>query len=589
MRAAGFRGALCLVAVMLAPACQCMRHDKRVPFLARGQDPAVAVDRDSNQDGAVYDHDAQSPPDAALFAEGVSLPAETRRWEDQGAVIELPDGVLRAVLALDLNADSQRDALMVLQRAQGTLELAWAIRQGAQPDQMPDPHQAQAFSPPRTLQTLTPPAGCTLDHASLQAVPRQFATLSLEWRCPTSAASVASAASAAPAASVGSGASGERAVEELVWLYLPALSTESATAAVITSWLNDPGASVTSLSATATTVTTATMARAASRDVAGAMTKVVRPSLDVLANTPRFRLEFEIESPRLAKPVAVSLSWLKSPAPQSPWVLSTAELTGLVRGHAMKVSASGLSKRKGAHAAVVRAAWEGLGVYLAMCREGGMVTWRLASALGPARAASASSSSSGVAATVAADLGGVPCHLAQPASELATAIVQREAARGDVHATMQAWVVLAHLGGYDRGTIDAALRTLPSMWPGAMVRRARPDETLPPTDTANTGLVRAMTESRTEVLPTPVGLVMVEPPSAARPHMKLQWLRPGNWHELPLQHKRAPEAGSAMLAEKKVTFAIGTERYVVEELPQNDPAAEPPPQTSPSSLPQAPP
>jgi hypothetical protein len=118
------------------------------------------------------------PPAAPAFVpfDGVTLPESTRQVGVEGAPIAVTAGALRAALPVDLDADGDRDALVVTTDPAGSPTLGATIRDGA------------TFAPARTLGALPLPAGCALDGATMRAVSATYATVIVTPRCPPSGA-----------------------------------------------------------------------------------------------------------------------------------------------------------------------------------------------------------------------------------------------------------------------------------------------------------------------------------------------------------------------------------------------------------------
>lgn len=150
----------CVLAVSVAlSACDDCRGGGAVPFKS-----------DAGHDAG---RDAGSPATQTFVPiEGTSLPAGTHELAIEGARIAVASGDLRAVLPFDLDADGDRDALVVVGEA--TMgSLAHVRRDGA------------TFGPPRAIGSLATPetAGCVIGSASLRAVSPSWAVVTVHTTC----------------------------------------------------------------------------------------------------------------------------------------------------------------------------------------------------------------------------------------------------------------------------------------------------------------------------------------------------------------------------------------------------------------------
>jgi len=152
-----------LWAAAWGPACDsCTPGDGPVPF---------GVDAGSR---------AQTPPDPDPRAEPTvpvdalesqTFPEGTSRIAIEGAPIAVEGASIRALLALDLDDDGDRDAL-VATSSESSIAIAVVHRQGA------------SFDAPTELANLSTADGCSLSSVSLRTVPPSIAVASIDRACP---------------------------------------------------------------------------------------------------------------------------------------------------------------------------------------------------------------------------------------------------------------------------------------------------------------------------------------------------------------------------------------------------------------------
>lgn len=127
----------------------------------------------------------EPPPVRTTFVpvDGIVLAEGTRELAIEGAPIRAAAGALRGALAIDLDADGDRDVLLVSTDDAGAPSLASAVRDGA------------AFAAPQPLGALALASGCVLGEAALRTVSATYAAIVITPRC---AAPMAVAAPAPP-------------------------------------------------------------------------------------------------------------------------------------------------------------------------------------------------------------------------------------------------------------------------------------------------------------------------------------------------------------------------------------------------------
>jgi hypothetical protein len=103
--------------------------------------------------------------------DGLVVPPGTRALPVDGAPLEVPGHTLAAVVPLDLDADGDRDALVVSSDANGTPSLEMVPRT--------PPH----FGAPRAVGALALGAGCTLEAATMRVIAPTFALVTVTPRC----------------------------------------------------------------------------------------------------------------------------------------------------------------------------------------------------------------------------------------------------------------------------------------------------------------------------------------------------------------------------------------------------------------------
>jgi len=140
---------LALVALTAVGGCDGCDRSALVPFKV---DAGLAAPGDDDSAAGGDDDPAEAPPFRA--AQGQALPPGTRRVAVEGAPLSAPgDARLRGLLAIDVTGDDARDALVVLARRDGAIDLGFAIRRAG-----------GGFPPPERLTTLLPATpGCTID------------------------------------------------------------------------------------------------------------------------------------------------------------------------------------------------------------------------------------------------------------------------------------------------------------------------------------------------------------------------------------------------------------------------------------------
>lgn len=103
--------------------------------------------------------------------EGQALPEGTRRVAIEGAPIEVASGSIRSLLAIDLDRDGDRDALLVSARDDQGAELAIARREGP------------TFEPLSALTRLDAREGCTIARSTVRAASPRYGVAGVERRC----------------------------------------------------------------------------------------------------------------------------------------------------------------------------------------------------------------------------------------------------------------------------------------------------------------------------------------------------------------------------------------------------------------------
>jgi hypothetical protein len=136
----------------------------RVPF---------GVDTGSHGDGDETGRREETPAEPAFEPTiGQSFAEGTRRVAIQGAPIALDAGEVRAVLPVDLDADGDRDAIVV-SASDGSAELLHARRDGA------------TFAGPRPLGRMPAPVeGCTVGDVAMRTISTGYAVATLSRACP---------------------------------------------------------------------------------------------------------------------------------------------------------------------------------------------------------------------------------------------------------------------------------------------------------------------------------------------------------------------------------------------------------------------
>jgi hypothetical protein len=143
-----------------------------------------------------------SAPPATTAVDGVSLPAGARQASVEGAPVAVgpqgggaagpladPAAELRALLAIDLDGDGDRDALLVVGRAGAALEPAAPAPSGAPPNGRAAATLAVAtregarFAAPRVVAPLPIGPRCEVAAASVRAVARALAAVTIDPRC----------------------------------------------------------------------------------------------------------------------------------------------------------------------------------------------------------------------------------------------------------------------------------------------------------------------------------------------------------------------------------------------------------------------
>ena len=147
--------------------CACDGCDEeegpRVPF---GVDTGEATPPST---GGAADEPDEPPFEARA---GQSFPAGARRVAIEGAPIELDEGEVRSVLAVDLDEDGDRDALVV-SSTDGALALWHSRRDGS------------TFAPARSLASTAPLAeGCSVSEVSTSTVSAEYAVATITRACP---------------------------------------------------------------------------------------------------------------------------------------------------------------------------------------------------------------------------------------------------------------------------------------------------------------------------------------------------------------------------------------------------------------------
>ncbi|MCZ7686418.1 MAG: hypothetical protein M5U28_49745 [Sandaracinaceae bacterium] len=105
--------------------------------------------------GAAVDHEPQGGEPSRARPTQRTFPDGTRRVDVEGAALEV-DGSIRALYADDLDRDGDRDALVLVAGADGSLRLLFAQR------------DASAFAAPRLLDDAPPAEGCAIEEPSLE-------------------------------------------------------------------------------------------------------------------------------------------------------------------------------------------------------------------------------------------------------------------------------------------------------------------------------------------------------------------------------------------------------------------------------------
>lgn len=152
-----------LAMLVLGSGCGSCEDGPRVPF---------GVDAGTQAESQPAEPPVPNEP-AFRSREGQSFPEGTRRVAIEGAPIEPADGDVRALLPVDLDADGDRDVLLVIAR-EGGLVLMHAPREDA------------AFAAPRELGRIEQAASeCELRRATMRTVSPEYAVAVLDSACPT--------------------------------------------------------------------------------------------------------------------------------------------------------------------------------------------------------------------------------------------------------------------------------------------------------------------------------------------------------------------------------------------------------------------
>ena len=158
-------GRLLSVALVFMCACDACDEDAgpRVPFGVDTGGPSAQADPSTGERPAEPAFEGRA---------GESFPAGTRRVAIEGAPIELAEGEVRSVLAVDLDGDGDRDA-MVVASANDALALWHSRRDGS------------TFAPARSLASTAPLAqGCSVSEVSTRTVSDEYAVATITRACP---------------------------------------------------------------------------------------------------------------------------------------------------------------------------------------------------------------------------------------------------------------------------------------------------------------------------------------------------------------------------------------------------------------------